>query len=145
MTALKNTYGWVDIPDLIDANDTVDITGYKTIRKTNTWDSTNSNNYFYFETRQKSYKSFYNQTNYTSPYWWLYDRIGPSSYPCTSYECQTASGGSNYGYWTKTTVGTAGSGSYVWFMSFLGNLDIYNADSTNYGVRPVMTVDKSKL
>ena len=142
LTALKTSSGWAQIPDLIDANDIVDIVGYKTINNTDTWDSSNASNYFYFETGQTSYKNFYNQSNYYSPYWWLYDRLNG----CSSYGCQTNDSTSNmYGYWTKTTVGTAGSGSLVWIVDFYGYLSYDYANNSGRGVRPVVTVSKSKF
>ena len=92
LTALKNTNGCASVPDLIDDNDIADIIGYSTIRKGTTWDSTSTSNYFYFETATTSKGISYNQSSKKSRWWWLYDRTGPSSYPCTSYGCVTASG-----------------------------------------------------
>ena len=127
---------------LIDASDVADIVNYEKINNVNTWDSTNTSNWFYFETAQKSYKTFYNQTSYYSPYWWLYDRTGyGSDDPCTKYGCQKADS-SNEGYWTKTN---AGSGWHVWLVRFDGGLNYDSVSNTPRGVRPVVIVEKSKL
>ena len=131
----------------IDANDIARVTG-----KTNassTWDSTNSSNWFYFDTNTQNAPDSKNANK--GMYWWLYDR----TFNCTSYGCVTADSGSytnassgatginNYGYWTSTNVGT--SGSYVWFVDNFAYLNLDGASRADRGVRPVITILRSKL
>ena len=151
-TVANGGSGWAVTPSLIDATDIADIIGYNTIRKGTMWNSANSNNTFYFETGTTSGGISANQSS--SPYkksrwWWLYD----NTYNCQSYGCEVqdqnsytdaSSGASSYayGYWTKTNIG---SGSTVWIVHCYGSLN-YNFASNSYrGVRPVITVEKSKL
>ena len=115
LVALVKTSGWQVKPWLIDAQDVATITGIS-------WASTGSD------------VSFQNG----STYWWLNDRTRS----CTSYGCQIADS-SNYGYWTSTNKGT--SGSYVWLVNLIAYLHYDGATTTDYGVRPVITVYKSNL
>ena len=122
----------------IDAKDIAKITG-----KTNnnsTWDSTiDENNQFYFDSNTSTAPATYGK------YWWLNDR----TYGCTSYGCVTEDNSSHggrstvNGYWTSTNIGT--SGSYVWIVSNQAHLSGIDATWTSIGVRPVITVLRSKL
>ena len=127
---LVNESGWVVTPRLISAEEIAQITG-----KTN-W--TNTGSYFYFDSNSKTQTA---KSQGASKYAWLYDY----TYSCPSSGCNIADS-SNYGYWTSTPVGTAGSGSTVWYVSRYGYLSSYNnASSTYYGVRPVIIISKSVL
>src|SRR5574344_950065 len=79
-----------------------------------------------------------------SKYAWLYDY----TYQCTQYGCNAednTSYNSNpvYGYWTSDAI--SGGSSYAWYVYRNGYLDFVNVTLTSYGVRPVITVYKSKL
>ncbi len=76
--------------------------------------------------------------NVTSKYWWLFDNTN-----CTKYGCKTADRGTN-GYWTSSPH--AGYSNYAWKVDYYGSLDtnvVHNDGS--FGVRPVITVSKSKF
>lgn len=74
-------------------------------------------------------------------YRWLYDRTSTN---CTTYGCLNNSDAGTYGYWT---VSPYAAYSYdAWRVGLDGTL--YNFDvgnDSNGGVRPVITVLKSKL
>lgn len=81
---------------------------------------------------------------YTGTYGWLYDRTNAS---CTTYGCSNNATGSidTEAYWTSTSAiditiaafGVRYNGRIMYQLSALGG--------SKYGVRPVITVDKSKL
>ena len=86
----------------------------------------------------------------TSKYSWLYD----NTYGCTSYGCNISDdkvyvySGTNenniYGYWTSTSV--VGTDNGAWSVGRLGrvsNVGVGYGD--NSGVRPVITISKSKI
>ena len=71
---------------------------------------------------------------------WLIDRISE----CRSYSgkiCYNDAVGSKnvYGYWTLTQIGK----SHVWYVYRNGYMGTRAVDNVYYGVRPVITVDKS--
>lgn len=67
-------------------------------------------------------------------YGWLYDRTDKN---CTNYGCLNNSDVSTYGYWTASSP---------WYVSLSGILDSNNVSADNsFGVRPVITVLKSKI
>ena len=98
----------------------------------------------------------------TSPYtsWFYFDSnnqtqtattMGESNYDylfdytngCTSYGCNTADA-SNSGYWTSTAV--FNRANYAWNVGRDGRLYSYSVDNLSYyGVRPVITLQKSSL
>ena len=113
-------------PRLIEASEIATITGYPN------W---NNNGYYFHDNTQTEYKGAAG----TNKYAWLFD----NTYKCTTYGCNVADS-SNYGYWTNTAY--SGDSNYAWFVSNEGSF--YNtavADSDFLGVRPVITVLKSKL
>ena len=78
-------------------------------------------------------------TGTISKYWWLFDNTSG----CTSYGCKTADSGTN-GYWTSSP--SAGISYYAWYVHYFGRLDgNYVYGGYDYGVRPVITVSKSKF
>ena len=120
---------WVNTPRLISAEEIAQITG------NTSW--TNTGNWFYLDSNSQTQTA---KSQGASKYAWLFDYTNG----CTSYGCNIADS-SKYGYWTSTPKGTADSGSYVWTVDRSGNLNRSSASSTNYGVRPVITIPKSRL
>ena len=132
ITALKqlksDTKAWKSSlnPRLIEASEIATITGYPN------W---NNNGYYFHDNTQTEYKGAAG----TNKYAWLFD----NTYKCTTYGCNVADS-STYGYWTNTAY--SGSSGFAWFVSNEGSFystDV--ADSDFLGVRPVITVLKSKL
>ena len=126
---LVSESGWVDTPRLISAEEVAQITG------NTSW--TNTSGWFYFDNNSQTQTA---TSQGTSKYAWLFDYTNG----CTSYGCNVADS-SNYGYWTSTTKGTAGSGSGVWYVGRDGYLFNYFPCISNIGVRPVITIPKSRL
>ena len=132
---LVSESGWVDTPRLISAEEIAQITG------NTSW--TNTGNWFYLDSNSTT-KTATSQG--ASKYAWLFDYTNG----CTSSGCNTAdnkSYSSNYinGYWTSTPVGTASSGCKVWDVSGSSRLYGNYAYRTFLGVRPVITIPKSRL
>jgi|GEM_PF-818250 len=71
-------------------------------------------------------------------YYWLFDH----TITCLLYGC-TIADATTYGYWTSTAV--PGSVLYAWKVDNLGHLDIISVALLAYGVRPVITIPKSKI
>ena len=141
---LVTTSGWEVTPRLITADEVNTITG-----KTGFDASTSS--YYYLDTLTQAKADF---TSSRSKYDWLYNNLNKCKTDSTDFGCTiedgntysgygTASEGQTWAYWTSTPVGTAGSGSYVWGVNRNGRLNSSNADNTNFGVRPVITISKS--
>ena len=122
---------WVDTPRLISAEEIAQITG------NTSFDSTNWETWFYFDSNSTT-KTVTSQG--ASKYAWLFDYTKG----CTSWGCNVADS-SNEGYWTSTTYGTAGSGSFVWRVHWDGTLGVDIASGTGGGIRPVITIPKSRL
>ena len=124
---------WVDTPRLISAEEIAQITGYSN------WNQ----NWYYLDSNSTTQTA---KSQGASKYAWLFDYTNG----CTSYGCNTADGTKYtndyvWGYWTSTTKGTAGSGILVWGVYRPGSLESDGAYSTSYGVRPVISISKSKL
>ena len=132
---------------------TIDYSGYKAriitaqeiaqITGNTSWDETlSSSNYFNFDTNTFSQSETCQEGNTTGcKYGWLYDRTSTS---CTTYGCLNNSDVSNFGYWTATPY--ASNSNYAWHVDYGGRLNGNAVDnSVSYGVRPVITVLKSKL
>ena len=125
---LVSESGWVDTPRLITAEEIAQITGYPS------WNQV----YYYFDSNSKTQTA---TSKGKSKYAWLFDYTSG----CTSYGCNVADS-SNSGYRTSTTFGTAGSGSSVWAVARNGYMhNGYGANGTLFGVRPVITIPKSRL
>ena len=74
-------------------------------------------------------------------YGWLYDRTYTS---CTTYGCLNNSDVTTYGYWTVSS--RAVDSGNAWLVDFNGSVYDHDVDHSNYyGVRPVITVLRSKL
>ena len=133
-TALENdTKTWKNVARLITANEVAKITN------NTTFDSKNTGlDWFCLDTNQKDSTNFCARAQSTSLYKWLFDYTSG----CTSLGCDIADS-STFGYWTSTPYTASPSG--VWFVNSRGDLTNYNASYTNNGVRPVITVLKSKM
>ena len=130
---LVSESGWVDTPRLITAEEIAQITGYPN------WNQ----NWYYFDSNSTTQTA---KSQGASKYAWLFDY---TAY-CTSYGCNTAdrtiySSNNILGYWTSTPRGAAGSGSSVWYVLWDGALHDYYASNSGIGVRPVISISKSKL
>ena len=149
---LVTTSGWEVTPRLITAGEVNTIVG-----GVSTWNVNDYNTWFYFEGTgtNKQTKPTYDSSNRSS-YDWLYNNLNKcktdsTDYGCTIEDGNTYSGygttgeGQTMGYWTSTPVGTAGSGSYVWGVLRDGRLHRFNASTTSLGVRPVISVSKSRI
>ena len=123
---------WKSMPRLITAEEVNKITG-----KTG-W--TNKSSWYCLESRGHDVEGM-PYCNNSGTFGWLYDHTycveGSNDWKCLNNDTAT------YGYWTSTTYGNAGSGSYVWFVDRIGRLYIISASNANYGVRPVITISKS--
>ena len=122
---------WVDTPRLISADEVAQITG-----NTN-FDSLNSSTWYYLSSNSSTQTATSKGAN---TYSWLQDYTNN----CTVYGCNIADS-SNYGYWTSTPYGISGSSSYVWLLNSYGRLDIGLPSYTDIGIRPVITIPKSRL
>ena len=147
---LVTTSKWVVTPRLITASELSTIVG-----GVSTWDVNDYNTWFYFEGTgtNKQTKPTYDSSNRSS-YDWLYNNLNKCKTDSTDHGCTiednntysgygTAGEGQAWGYWTSTPVGTAGSGSYVWYVDRLGHLDYRSANNAHRGVRPVITIPKN--
>jgi type IV pilus assembly protein PilA len=131
---LVSESNWKVTPRLITAEEINQITGKTGWTNTSGW-------YCLESTKQDSTSSPYCYN--TGAIGWLYDHMycveGSNDWKCPNNDTAT------YGYWTSTTYGTAGAGSYVWYVSRYGRLNLDNASDTSRGVRPVVTISKSDL
>ena len=137
---------------LSNANYTIDYSEYKArlitaqeiaqITGNTTWDEKTAKNHYYFDSKTPSASSTCKSGNTSGcSYGWLYDRAKKT---CTIFGCLNNSDKSTFGYWTASSYPS--DSVYAWSVIGDGFLSYPNvADSYNYGVRPVITVLKSKL
>ena len=119
LNRLVSTTKWKVTPRLITGQEIADITGIS-------WSASGGS-------------VFFNGSNTPSDYYWLYDYTAG----CTSNGCKVAdSNSNNYVYWTDTPY--AGNSTDVWYVRCDGTLRTGNA-YYEYGLRPVITVQKSNL
>ena len=114
-------------PRLITANEVATIVGQTT------WNYKTSTGGYWFKGNSNKIDAG------TGPYAWLYSYLKN----CEEYGCNKQDYGASWGYWTSDRQ--AGSSFYAWRVgrdSTLGNSGVNN---TGYGVRPVITLSKSKL
>ncbi len=168
LTVLKklkeDTNDWNAIPERTDtytaATDTngngytINYSGYKSklisaeevaaiVRKSD-WDT--SQEYFYLDgaystsdTNGKWQTQVANASN-LSNYAWLYNNLTN----CETYGCSKKTNTANaYGYWTSTA--RVGGSSIAWPVHFYGALNTDYVHGSYRGVRPVITVSKSKI
>ena len=142
---LVTTSGWEVTPRLITADEVSTIIG-----KTGFDASTPS--WYYLDTLTQTNEIFTETKR--SKYDWLYNNLALCKTDETDYGCSiedgntysgygTADEGQTLAYWTSTPVGTAGSGSFVWFVLYDGSLNGSIAHNMIVGVRPVITISKS--
>lgn len=132
----SDTSEWSDElnPRLISAIEVAEITG-----KTD-FDYTKMASYFQFDTNANAQSPTCNKDDTTGcHYGWLYDRTRNS---CNRYGCANNSIGTDvFGYWTSTSTSV-----YAWRVQFVSRLNLSSATTTDQnGVRPVITVPKSKI
>ena len=144
---LKTTSGWVVNPRLITTEEINNVTG-----KTG-FDSANKNTWYFLDTLTQTQGTFTESKR--SKYYWLYNNLNRCKTDTTDYGCTiednnsykeygTAGTGNTFGYWTQTTIGTAGSGSNVWSVLRDSPLSNYGSASFDFnGIRPVITISKS--
>ena len=121
---------------LITANEIAQITG------NTTWDEKTANNYYYLDSKTKTASDTckYGNTSGCS-YGWLYDRTNTS---CIDRGCLNNSDKGTFGYWTASSrAGTSDDAWRVYYYARVYHYDVGTTDS--YGVRPVITILKSKL
>ena len=136
----NDTTGWKGSPRLITADEVAEIT------KNTTFNSkiTDHNGYFYFETNSTNKPSLFEGT-----YGWLYSNTAEcTSYGCgisddNKYEYGTEKNIHNvFGYWTSTSVHN--NDIFAWRVISLGYMSgNYVDEELSFGVRPVITIDKS--
>ena len=120
---------------LITAQEVAQITG------NTTWDEKLSTSNFYFDTNTITASDTCKSGNTTGcKYGWLYDRTNKE---CIKYGCLNNSDQAIYGYWTASSH--ASTYILAWRVGSDGALGNYSVVYGNYGVRPVITVLKSKL
>lgn len=146
LSALTTGSKWKVTPTIISAIDINTITGKTGWTSTSPW--------YYLDTNTQTVGNF--NENVRSKYAWLFD----NTYKCKSdnpdYGCNiednnkyagtgTADDGYTLGYWTQTTYDNPGTGQHVWYIIKRGNMDYTSSDYTNFGIRPVITVEKTKI
>ncbi len=122
---------------LITAQEVAQITG------NTTFDEKTSSSIFYFDTNTTTESKTCKYGNTTGcKYGWLYDRTTDD---CTKYGCLNNSDKKTYGYWTASS--RAGDSAYAWNVYYNGGTLTtgYVGGAHSYGVRPVITILKSKL
>ena len=123
---------------LITANEIAQITG------NTTWDEKTASSSFHFDTNTTTASDTCKKGDTSGcQYGWLYDRTNKS---CTTYGCLNNADSSmnGYSYWTASS--RADSSSSAWRVSFYARVGSDYVDtSSDYGVRPVIEVLKSKL
>ena len=109
-----------------------------TITKNSAYNETTATtaNWFYFDSNNQTLTA---TTQGASNYEWFFDYTNG----CTIYGCSIADA-SNYGYWTSIAV--AAISNQAWRVKCDGRLAFYDVNSAgNIGVRPVITISKSKI
>ena len=124
---------------LITANEIAQITG------NTSWNEkvAGFNDHYYFDSKTTTASDTCKKGNTSGcKYGWLYDRT--SKY-CTTYGCLNNSDQETYGYWTASSP--ANHSGYAWFAACGGYVYPGTALNDHHygGVRPVITVSKSKL
>ena len=130
---------------LITAQEVAKITGADTKEGLLFDESTTSySKWFYFDSLSSSASSTCKSGDTSGcQYGWLYDRTKTD---CTVYGCynNADAGMTGYGYWTGTSA--FGNSRNAWRVNGSGYLNYsYVNYGTDYGVRPVITVLKSKI
>ena len=131
---------------------TIDYSGYKArlitaqevaqITGNTSWDEKTADSGFYFDTNTDTASDTCKSGNTTGcQYGWLYDRTNTN---CTKYGCLNNSDQETYGYWTASS--RADYSNIAWGVSYAASVvNSLVVSDYDYGVRPVITVLKSKL
>ena len=123
---------------LITAGEVAQITG------NTAWDEKTATNSFYFDSKTDTASTTCKSENTSGcKFGWLYDRTSKS---CTTNGCLNNADSSmtGYGYWTASS--RADNSYSAWGVGSLANVGSLSVnDSLNRGVRPVITILKSKL
>ena len=131
---------------------TIDYSGYKArlitaqevaqITGNTTWDERTASSYYYLDSKTTTESDTCKSGNTTGcGYGWLYDR---TSKDCTKYGCLNNSDQETRGYWTASS--RADSSDLAWNVTYIASLGCsYVNNSDSRGVRPVITILKSKL
>ena len=112
---------------LIEASEIAKITGYPN------WNNKHGKWYYFHDNTQTQYKGAAG----TNKYAWLFD----NTRVCITYGCNVADSSTD-GYWTSTV--NSEKSNRAWYVYQFGNLFSLNfVNSAAYGVRPVITVNRS--
>ena len=128
---------------------TIDYSSYKArlitaqevaiITENTSWDEkvASNSNWYYFHSKSSTGGACTSGCTYG----WLYDRTNTN---CTNYGCLNNSDQKGYGYWTASS--RASNSTYAWIVYYYGYVHYDGVVASSYrGVRPVITVLKSKL
>ena len=133
---------------------TIDYSGYKArlitaqevaqITGNTTWDERTASNTYYLDSKTTTASNTCKNGNTTGcKYGWLYDRTSTN---CTTSGCLNNADSTmkGYGYWTASSRAGNSTGALdVCFNASVDRNTVSNSD--NDGVRPVITILKSKL
>ena len=120
---------------LITANEIAQITG------NTTWDEKTASSHYYLDSKTTTTSTTCTYGNISGcKYGWLYDRTYKT---CTTSGCLNNSDKETYGYWTASSL--AADSDSAWGVSFNARVTGHTDFSLHNGVRPVITVSKSKL
>ena len=126
----EDTKDWKNTARLITANEIAKITG-------NTWFA--GQDWFCLDTNQSDTTNWCSKAQGTSEYVWLFDYTNG----CTSYGCNT-SDSNTWGYWTSTQYKI--NSTHAWLIRRSGDMIINEVNnSSQVGVRPVITISKSNI
>ena len=121
---------------LITAQEIAQITG------NTTWDERTASNTYYLDSKTTTASDTCKSGNTTGcGYGWLFDRTIKS---CTTYGCLNNSDQETRGYWTASSCAVHSSSAWIVYYG-AGVSSDFDGDSNTFGVRPVITILKSKL
>ena len=128
----NDTKDWKNTARLITASEIAKITG-------NTgFDTSKNQDWFCLDTNKPDTANWCAKSQGTSEYDWLFDY----TYDCTNYGCNI-SDSNTWGYWTSSP--DKGNSAYAWRVRWNGNLLNGVVGSTDFGIRPVITISKSNI
>ena len=132
--ALKtDTSAWKNTARLITANEVAKITKHPTFDATQSEQS-----WFCLDTNQPDSTNWCSKAQGASRYTWLFDYTSV----CTDFGCNI-SDSSNFGYWTSSPY--KDNSTHAWHVNRTGDLSYNDVANTGNGVRPVITISKSKI
>ena len=111
-----------------------------------TWNENTSSSIdrFYFDSKTQTQTVGYGYEKTTSDYAWLFNNLAEDdTKTCLNYGCtiSKANSSGDRAYWTSTFVISKSSG-YAWGIRYSGNLNSSTVIDSNYGIRPVITLNK---